>query len=191
MTPEDMKKAWRNSAGKIRLSGCGDVDRMSDLSVFGKQTSLQRLSRNYIRFSRVSLFMCFFSLVFIHFDIFPPEVRVLLTFLLCIYFATASVMDYWLYIKTSSIDVFTMRVGEVAAIARRCRRRHHQFMLVLLPFAMVIFGMFIYFPFKEGDSVWVGAVVGGAFGGAIGLRKYLQMMRDYRRLSEEDLEKEE
>ncbi len=190
MTPEDMKKAWRNSAGKIRLTGSDNIDRMSGLSVFSKQTSLQRLSRNYMRFSRLSLFMCFFSLVFIHFDIFPPVGRVLLTVLLCIYFAMASVMDYWLYVKTSSIDVFTMRVGEVAAIARRCRRRHHQFMLALLPFAMVIFGIIVYFPFKEGDSVWVGAVVGGVCGGAIGLRKYMQMMRDYRRLSEEELEKE-
>jgi len=79
-----------------------------------------------------------------------------------------------------------MRVGEVAAIARLCRRRHHQFMLALIPYAAFILGMFIYFPLKNGDNVWIGAVVGGILGGAIGLRKYLEMMRDYRRISEEE-----
>lgn len=191
MTLEDMKKAWRNSAGKIRPSGCGDYDRMSQTSMFGRQTSLQRLSRNYIRFSRLSLFMCFFSFVFIHNEAFPQDGRVLLTILLCVYFATASVMDYWLYLKTSSIDVLTMRVKEVAAIARRCRRRHHLFMLVLLPFALVIFGIIVYFPSRQGNAIWLGAVAGGVAGVALGLRKYLQMMGDYRRLSEEESENEE
>lgn len=186
MTPDDMKKTWRNSAGRILTSDTGMMDMPSDAGIFSKQTSLQRLSRNYVRFSRSAIIMCFFSLGFMRFDIFPAEGRLLLTISLCLYFAVCSIMDYWLYIKTSSIDVFSMKVGEVATIARLCRRRHHQFMLALIPYAAYILGLFICFPLKHGDSVWIGAVAGGIVGGAIGIRKYLEMMRDYRRLSEEE-----
>lgn len=186
MSPDDLRNAWRKSAERIQspcplMKTCCDID-----ALMSRQTSQQRLVRNYRRFSIISCLMTFSSTLFYYSEIFPQSGRIVVTLLLIFYFGICCGMDYWLYKKTSSINIYDMSVEAVATIANLCRRRHQQFMLVLIPYAAVLLGVFIYFPLKEGeDGLWYGAVAGGIVGGCIGFRKYLEIMRDYRHLSDE------
>ncbi len=54
-----------------------------------------------------------------------------------LYCVIASVMDRWLYKGISRIDVATMPVSEVCRLAFYYRKKHFQFMAILIPLAVI------------------------------------------------------
>ena len=72
-----------------------------------------------------------------------------------------------------------MSVREIASIAIMCRKRHHQFMFALIPFAICILIVFA-FILADDRSAQIGAIAGGLIGGGAGFVVYRRMMRDYK-----------
>ena len=97
------------------------------------------------------------------------------------YFLLASTMDYWLYRRIRDIDCSVMKVEEVLRLTMRYRKRHLQFMLILMPMAVaLLIGMGIYL--RSDRSVIYGMIAGALIGLAIGIRYLIEFMRDYRRV---------
>jgi len=183
MTPEEMKSAWNYT--RLASSRSDDMQDLRSYENFcRRQTSLDHLRKNYKQFVSLALGMLAFDLLFIWIDLIPNNWRLPMIVILDLYFGTCAVMDYWLYTKTGEIDVFRMTVREISVLAHKCRRRHHQFMLILVPFAIAI--VYLLCVVFSNDSFQWGAVVGGIIGGTIGLMKYIRMMRDYRSISAEN-----
>lgn len=178
---DEMKEAWRDT----KVSREGYEEMLNMVAMSKRQTTLQKLSARYRRFSIMAMVCCVCSVPYSYLPLVPPERRFWLMAIFMIFFATASVMDYWLYLRISSIDVYSMGVAEVAETAVTCRKRHHQFMLILIPMAMVVLGYMLSCVQSgpEARSIVIGMGAGFITGAAVGLRQYLQFMRDYRTLS--------
>ena len=74
-----------------------------------------------------------------------------------------------------------MKVEEVLRLTMRYRKRHLQFMLILMPMAVaLLIGMGIYL--RSDRSVIYGMIAGALIGLAIGIRYLIEFMRDYRRV---------
>ncbi len=175
-----LKKTWDSTTG---VGGSFKSDMMIDLT---RKTSLDRLLGNYRRFAYISFGMTVFSLLFLSNRLFPQSAGIWITLYLMAYFLTTGLIDSWLYRRLKGIDVCRMSVREVALTAIECRKRHHQCMFVLIPFAIGILYLLLFVGYEDLESAKIGAIVGGIIGGAVGIKKYLEMMKDYRILSKTD-----
>lgn len=149
----------------------------------GRKTTLERLAIRYRSFSVFSMgaaicFAVMFILGKLH-DVleFPTW------FIICfeVYFLIASLMDYWLYQGVKSIDCSRMTVEEVLRKTLFYRKRHLQFMAVLIPCAltlMISMGIML----KADPYVIYGMIAGFIFGVAIGVKYFLAFMHDYHTL---------
>lgn len=103
----------------------------------------------------------------------------------CLYFLLADLMDIYLYRQIKKIDPATMSVSQVSHMARLCRRRHHQFQLILIPLAIALVSALVYYNLNDANIV-VSMAIGGAFGLILGTILYLRMMKRYRTLINQD-----
>lgn len=182
MTPDEMKTAWQELSDRIdkmelRLGAEQEHgERWSQ-----RRTSLDNLSARYRKFSLLALGCTLTSLGFMNFPELPERLRLWLTVGFAIFFATCSVMDYWLYTRTKALNLSAMTVSEVCRKAAGLRRMHHRFMMILIPMAVTILGILAYW-----TNEWfrVGMIAGAAVGLIIGLKKYSEFMADYRALTE-------
>lgn len=92
------------------------------------------------------------------------------------YFACACIMDTWLYFRTKEIDVGRWSLDEVSKAAVLIRKRHHQFMIALIPYMVVLLTLMILCAL---DGVLIAGIICGAvIGLLLGLRLYRRMMAD-------------
>ena len=94
-------------------------------------------------------------------------------------------MDYWLYQGIRSIDCSTMTVSEVSRRALFYRKRHLQFIAILLPIAFIWIGMLVYYINYNKYFIW-GIVIGGIIVFDVGFRQLLAFLADYRRVVEDN-----
>ncbi len=181
MTNDDLKNTWEKLDERIaRLEAASPAD-LSIESASRRITALDRLAHRYLVFSRISLLCIILAFTYMHGDFIPEYCRIPVAVFMAVYFAAASAMDYWLYKKVSGIDIRRMGVEKVAKAAYTCRKRHHQFMFVLIPFAFIFIGTMIYI-FSDISYMVIAIAIGAIAGLAIGLRSYLDFMNDYRSL---------
>ena len=146
MTTEELQKTWQES-GRI---GSPYNPRMNSR----RETALEKLGREYRRFSMVALIMTIASLFFFNFPWLEMPWKVVIPVLFISFFATASTMDHWLANGIRSIDCSRMSVREVQD-GRRWTSRGDVYMLM-------------------------GMGAGFLVGLAIGIRKYMDFMASYR-----------
>lgn len=101
-----------------------------------------------------------------------------------VFFLTASIMDFWLSYAVSRIDVVNMSVIEIADNAKKLKRRHHLFQIILIVLAVVLVTTLCMELYGNDDWEYMmyGLLAGGVVGIALGLRLYFRIMRDYREL---------
>lgn len=179
MTPEEMKKTWDETSERMNSQSSDNLD----IPAPGSQTALERLKNSYHRFSILGLALCFCSLAYINIDLFPGHLRLWITLSMCLYFGICSVMDYWLYKGISSINCYNMTVKEVTHKALFYRKRHHQFMIFLIPCAVALVS-FMAYSLKTNLYALIGIFCGIIIGLAIGLRKYFDFMTHYKTLTD-------
>lgn len=174
---EKLKNSWRDT--RLHTPDTADTD---SIMTGRRLTALENLARRYQRFFTLGLAMALlWSPTFLGASIFPQEWRLILCIYSMVYFLTAVMMDVWLYRGIKSIDCATMAVSEVAARALLYRKRHLQFMIVLIPMAIVFLGMMV--AMFAGDGYLVYSVVAGAvLGIIIGTMQFRRFMADYREL---------
>lgn len=190
MTDEEMKAAWAETCRRLdrleRELGLRDANKdnrtgFRSEEVMKKKTALDRLTAKYRTFSTVSLIMIVVMACYACAGILPGEARYSIPLLFGLYFLMASVMDFWLYRGVSSIDVSTMTSETVAAKAYLYRKRHLQFVAVLLPIAFMLVGYFAYIMYEE-TYMMAAIVFGFIIGVAIGLIQFISFMSAYKAL---------
>lgn len=171
MTTEELQKTWQES-GRI---GSPYNPQMNSR----RETALEKLMREYKRFSWIALAMTFVSIGLYNLSWLEMPWKVVIPLLFISFFATSSTMDHWLANGIRSIDCSRMSVREVIDRSLFYRRRHHQFMMILIPYAAVVLGCF---GWASRAEIYLLAGMGAGFlvGLAIGIRKYLDFMANYR-----------
>ncbi len=185
---DQIKEMWNNINRRL--------DRLESQTVeIGRRVTSEKahsakndLARKYKTFMIIGFiagvtFPCW--MLFSSTGIYPDSpLRYLSAALFFIYFMTAAVMDAYLYNEVRSINLAHMPIDQLIVKARELKKKHHIFMIILILLAIVTLGMFAY-PLVNEPAVLAGMIIGGAFGLAIGLRKYFQMMGDYREMMDQ------
>ncbi|MDE6547885.1 MAG: hypothetical protein K2L22_02710 [Muribaculaceae bacterium] len=180
---DNLRKDWQDANIAIRR----ESDSYAAIINGKRKTALQNLADRYKRFSILGVCLIMLSLSYcFNPNIFPGELkwRIIISVAFALYALTASVMDCWLYNGIRSIDVVTMPVAEVIRKAMFYKKRHMQFIAVLLPFVLAIIGVIAW----KGDNIYfrLGIIVGFISGTAIGVFQLMNFLADYRAITSED-----
>lgn len=148
------------------------------------RTALTRLAERYKWFSNIAIPI----MLIVPFTIFhnvlkhtPMNLKLIWVIFAMVYFGLCSVMDRWLYNGIKSIDCATMTVNEVSNKALFYRKRHLQFIVVLLPMAIIVIGSLMMLTDITPYFIY-GVIAGGILGLVLGLRQFLNFMADYKSL---------
>lgn len=180
---DDLKKNWQNANVSLNQNS-----NAYDSIINGKRrTALENLAERYRRFSNIALMLILLSFTWIfNPNMFPENHRLSIAVgvSFAIYALIGSIMDRWLYQGIRSIDVVTMPVSEVIRKALFYRKRHLQFIAILLPIVLAIIGGMAW----SMDNLYfrLGILVGFIAGTAIGLRQLMAFLADYRTIISED-----
>lgn len=174
---DNLKKNWQET------KFCADMSMRQDGADFSRcKTALQRLANRYNRFSNFALVCILWSPFFAFSHIIEVDkewLRISLAIYSAVYFMTCSVMDRWLYHGIRRIDCVTMNVNEVLKLTLFYRKRHLQFVAILLPLAFIFVGGMAWL--GTNDPYFIGGIFFGVVvGAAIGTRQFMQFMSDYR-----------
>lgn len=178
---EELRNVWDKMGRSLGEPTMG-ADSPEALS--RKRTALDRLRDRYRVFRNVSLLMVFSSfMLFTRSDLLAKPYDLYLGAAFSAYFLICFLMDLWLWWGISNIDPLTMSVRQVVEKAMFYRKRHLQFIAVLLPLALSLVG-FMGYLFSADRYMLVGMIIGAVCGAAIGVIQLKRFMREYRRLSE-------
>lgn len=175
---ERIKESW----DKTHLKSIG-TDTVNEITAGRKNTALENLATRYKRFSSLSLVMLILTPAYIFGNIFPEDSRMLILAAMEVYFVVCGVMDYWLYMGIKKIDVQTWSVAEVMRTALYYRKKHLQFVAILLPFAILVVGSMAW-ALSHNQYFIYGVICGACIGIAIGARQLMKFMTDYRAIVE-------
>lgn len=178
---ENLKECWCGARFRDTQTGTPDNRR---------KTALGKLAAHYNRFSNVALILTFCMPLWIwnmmhnglDLNLWLRIAVVVTGMLFCI---TSSLMDRWLCKGISRIDVAEMPVSEVCRLAYYYRKKHFQFIAILLPWALMFIGLLIWMlPFDK----WFlyGIAAGALVGGAIGIMQFRIFMAEYREITDDD-----
>lgn len=174
-----MKSAWRETATSLQTEN----DRLlTEFKNGNPLTSLERLRNRYRRFAILGFTMLPLSCVFMLKSIFPIEGGIWITLSFIVYFLTCGFMDTWLYRGLDTIDCLHMSVSEVIEKARYYRKKHLQFVVILIPMAIALLCGLAYFTGWE-EHILLGMIIGGSIGFAIGLQQLFAFLRDYKNIA--------
>lgn len=151
--------------------------------LYNKKTALDRLAQRYGYFAIISLLMSPCGLLFFtHSPFANPLLTTWLGIAYAVYFLTAAAMDFWLWHGISSINPLQLTVSQITDKALCYRKRHFQFMAVLIPMAIALIG-FTAYTFSSQTFFINGMIVGVIAGTAIGIIQFRRFMSSYRDLS--------
>lgn len=175
---EELKDCWCGARFHDTPTGTPDNRR---------KTALGKLAAHYSRFSNMEIVLAFCMPLWIwnmmhnglDLNLWLRIAVALTGMLFCI---TGSLMDRWLSKGISRIDVVEMSVSEVLRLVYYYRKKHFQFMAILLPWALVFIGLLIWMlPYDK----WflLGIACGALAGGAIGIAQFRTFMSEYREIT--------
>lgn len=179
---DELKRAWKEG---FRATSSHDYDELMHSGNSGRRrTSLENLADRYRRFALLGTAMILVSTCYLNGHIFPEPYNVILSFGMMIYFTIAATMDWWLYRGIKSIDIYREPVAEVSRRARFYRRRHLQFMAILLPMMIALVTLLIISTISNRYMTY-GVISGCLFGLVIGIMALTRFMEEYRTLTSE------
>ncbi len=174
---QKIKKCWQQATFSTEnpLTPTGTMQR---------NTALHSLARRYRHFSRLALILAvtfpFLLTHLLHNQSSAPMHLTIVTIATgSLYLLTASIMDRWLYNGISNIDLSQLTVACACERALYYRKKHLQFILVLVPFAAVFIALLAYLLSSNTYALW-GMLCGGIAGLCIGAYKLHQFMSEYR-----------
>lgn len=174
---QDIKDCWRSTRFN---NGNGDITP-------GRKTALQRLIERYKRFSRMALILAGCTPLYLwnplRNEVNVPEWQLIsaMAFMM-VYGLTASGMDCWMARGLSSINIAEMPVAEVCRRAFFYRKRHFQFMAVLIPMCLILLG-WLGWLVSDNQYMFYGMVSGAVLGGAVAFRILHGFLKEYRELT--------
>lgn len=147
-----------------------------------QKTTLQRLASRYRRMAILSV-VCISWIMPLYFRLSEdnPGLSLFYPLVMVAFFLLAAGMDYWLYRGIQTIDCATMSVETVLKKVYFYRKRHIQFIFILLPIALLMI-YFILAMFNFEKYALLGAACGFMVGLAFGLKILYDFMRDYKQV---------
>lgn len=178
---QQLKKTWTKIGEGLRapISSGGNSEDFNK-----KKTALERLRNKYRLFWTVALIMVFWAYI-----MFAKVVDLESPFNVCLglsfaaYFLIVFCMDYWLWRGLGTIDPLRMPIAEVSAKSMFYRKRHLQFIAVLIPLAIAVLGFAVYV-FSFEIYFLAGMFSGAVIGLVLGIVQFRRFMAEYRELSE-------
>lgn len=156
-----------------------------------QRTTLQRLIRRYKRFSRIALSMAgcvplyFFTVLRDNTTASMWQITYVTVFMM-IYFITVSIMDCWIARGLSSINITEGTVSEVCHRAFFYRKRHFQFIAVLIPMGLMILSSLAWL-FSDNRYILNGMVSGAIIGGIVAITALRRFMKEYKDLTHDEM----
>ena len=179
---DELRRAWKEG---FRAASSHDYDELIDINNSNqRKTALENLAERYKRFAILGTAMILVSTCYLNAHIFPEPYNIILACGMMVYFAIAAMMDWWLYRGVKSIDIYRESVSEVSRRARYYRRRHLQFMAVLVPI-MIALLVVMFTATISNRYMTAGLIAGALFGLVIGLFALTRFMDEYRSLTSE------
>lgn len=179
---DNLRKDWQDANIAIRR----ESDSYTEIINGKRKTALQNLADRYKRFSILGVCLIMLSLSYFNPNIFPADLRwrIIISVAFVLYALTASIMDRWLYNGIRSIDVVTMPMAEVIRKVMFYKKRHLQFIAILLPIVLAIIAVLAW----SMDNLYfrLGILVGFIAGTAIGVFQLMNFLADYRTITSED-----
>lgn len=149
---------------------------------YRRRTALERLAARYRWFAVMALILVIYCPLTICHSIDNHALGLAVGIFFTLYLLVCSAMDWYLYFSIRAIDVSSMPVGEVLARAMHCRKRHLQFVCILLPCAAALLGA-IFYAMGTNPYVLYGMITGAIVGLLIGARQLRRFLADYRSLT--------
>lgn len=178
---EQMRKAWVEM-GKALGMQSGLDNNPEDFNK--KKTALDRLRDRYRLFWTMSLPLAFSTfMIFSRRMIAENHMNFWLGVACAVYFLTVFCMDFWLWRGIGSINPLKMSIAEIAEKSMFYRKRHLQFVAILIPIAIALIG-FMGYVFSSEKYVLNGITVGAICGGFVGIMQFRRFMAEYRNLSD-------
>lgn len=177
MDIDNLKKNWESS--NAALEGRNLPRQTVDVR---RKTTLQRLASRYRRMAFLSL-VCLSWIMPLYFRLSEenPDTPLFYPLVMVAFFLIAAGMDYWLCRGIQSIDCATMSVETVLKKVYFYRKRHIQFIFILMPIALlIVYLMLAMFNFEK--YALLGAACGFMVGLALGLKILFDFMRDYKQV---------
>lgn len=178
---EQMRQAWVEMGKALGMSS---IPGNNPKDFQRKKTTLDHLRERYHIFWIFSLVMAFAGfLIFSSGTFILSNLNLWLGIAYAVYFLTASSMDYWLWKGLGTIDPLRMSVSEIAEKSMFYRKRHLQFMIVLIPMAIALI-CFTGYVFSSEMYFLNGMIAGAILGIIIGTIQFRRFMAGYRNLSD-------
>lgn len=177
MEIEYLKENWESSNAALERGS------QSRKNIDPRQkTTLQRLASRYRRMAIVSaVSLCWVMPLYFRLSEENPDTPLFYPLVMVAFFLITAGMDYWLCRGIQSIDCATMSVETVLKKVYFYRKRHIQFIFILMPIALlIIYLMLAMFNFEK--YALLGAACGFMVGLAFGLKILFDFMRDYKQV---------
>lgn len=176
---EQMRKAWLEM-GKV----LGTIPERNPENLDKKRTALDKLRERYMTFWIISLVMVFAGFLIFSRGIFiVSRMNLWLGVAYSVYFLTAFGMEFWLWNELGSIDPPRMSISEIADKSMFYRKKHLQFMAILIPMAIALIG-FTGYVYSSEIYFLNGMIFGCIIGLIIGTIQFRRFMAEYRKLSD-------
>jgi len=178
---DQIKKAWQVMGESL---GSKPTHGSNPENLQNKKTALDRLRDKYGVFRAIALLMTFPSFMIFSRGVFVDNtLNLYLGVAYAVYFLTCFFMDQWLWIGVGTIDPLRMGVSQVAEKAAHYKKRHLQFVTILIPMAIVLLG-FTGYVFSADKYFLIGMATGAVVGAIIGTSQFRRFMAEYRKLIE-------
>lgn len=178
---EELKDCWCGVRFRTDANGKNGSNMKPDNN---RRTALNTLAAHYRRFSTVGLIMalcmpmCIWGAMRDMEDV-SMWLKIALIAYGMIYCLIASVMDRWLCRGIERIDVAAMLVSEVCRMTFYYRKKHYQFVAILIPLALLFLAGFGWV--LSADKWYIyGMTTGAVVGIMIGTRQFRLFMSEYR-----------
>lgn len=177
---EQMRKTWMEMGKAL---GMNAIPENNPIDLGKMKTSLDKLRDKYLTFWIISLVMVFGGFLIFSKGVFlVSHLNFCLGMAYAVYFLTVSSMDFWLWRGIGSIDPLRMSVSEITEKSMFYRKRHLQFMTVLIPMAIALLG-FTGYVYSSEIYFLDGMIFGIIAGLIVGTIQFRRFMAEYRNLT--------
>ena len=173
---EDMKSKWQ------ALSNAQPSDNIWKGLDAHKKSHLYKLRRTFILLTILSAMCC----VVVPANMLALGMPLLIVIVTCVYFGACMMGNLKLNFASEDVDIASSSAADVMARVERIMSWRMNMKWILLPVAIVIIGMILYYVSSDPGAV-TGGVTGGVIGFAIGYRIDQRIKRQLRSIAR-DLE---
>lgn len=180
----ELKEMWNELNNRLSRLEEATIEEGRRVSRENIRSAQEDLAMTYKRFTIIGFTMA--AIMPIMFGV-PDSIfnyptmtyRVIVSLSMCAYFLTCALMDFYLFRRVNDMDLAVMPVSVIRETALRLKKKHHIFMMILIPIAICVLFLMTYPIISE---IWIAVLVGAVVGLAIGLSMYFKMMNDYKQI---------